>query len=150
MGLGLIVGRLIAVYWPSVETPSLVAAVLLLLCAALVGRLPRGLTERAETAPTPPAATANDQISEVIRARCHTLAQQHGLSSSEEDTLFFLGRGYTIRRVAEERCVSENTVKTQISSLYRKVEAHSRLDIVTLLESTDTQTKGATRPTKAD
>ncbi len=144
MGLGLIAGQLVSVHWPSVETPSLVAVVLLLLSAALVGRFPHNAAENTSVAPVPHAATANNQIAEAIRARCHVLAQEYGLSSTEEDTLFFLARGHTIRRISEERCVSENTVKTQISSLYRKVGAHSRLDIATLLEAADA-TSPATR-----
>ena len=48
------------------------------------------------------------------------------LSSRERDVLTQLARGATYADIAETLCVSENTVKTHVSSLYSKLAVSRR------------------------
>jgi len=48
------------------------------------------------------------------------------LSPREQDVLYELARGATYADIAETLSVSENTVKTHVSSLYRKLDATRR------------------------
>lgn len=56
------------------------------------------------------------------------------LTEAECDTLFYVVKGLTIKRIAGERFVSLNTIKSQMTSIYRKVGVHSKQDLLAMLE----------------
>lgn len=62
------------------------------------------------------------------------LAATHGLTERERTTLELLSRGYTVKRIADELCVSENTVRAHTKAIYRKVGCHSKQELVDLVE----------------
>lgn len=70
------------------------------------------------------------------------LAASHGLTEREQAVLELLSRGYTVKRVADELCVSENTVRAHTKAIYRKVGCHSKQELVDLVENRMAARKG--------
>ncbi|HEX7733302.1 MAG TPA: LuxR C-terminal-related transcriptional regulator [Ktedonobacteraceae bacterium] len=55
------------------------------------------------------------------------------LSPQEERVLHLLADGYSNQEIARELVVSTNTVKTQVQSVYRKLNVHSRQEVRQLI-----------------
>lgn len=75
-----------------------------------------------------------------ILARLAHVIQQGGpsspeltepLSERERETLTLMARGYSNKEIASALYISENTVKTHISSIFRKLEVSDRTEAVT-------------------
>ncbi|MCR2817849.1 LuxR C-terminal-related transcriptional regulator [Microbacterium sp. zg.Y1090] len=79
----------------------------------------------AVAAPVGPAASAGAMV-----ADWPVLAQAGALTARERELLPLLLEGLPRRDIAQRLFVSENTVKTQISSIYRKFRATSRDDFL--------------------
>jgi LuxR family maltose regulon positive regulatory protein len=56
------------------------------------------------------------------------------LSPRERTVLHLLAAGLSNPEMAEELVVSLNTVKTQVSSLYRKLDARSRKEAIAMAQ----------------
>lgn len=56
---------------------------------------------------------------------CRHVQNEYGLSPREGDTLRLLAEGKRRKQIAEILFVSEETVKTHIAGIYRKVGVHS-------------------------
>lgn len=65
---------------------------------------------------------------------CQTIARRFGLSEREEITLEQLSMGYTLKKISEAQCVSENTVKTHTKAIYRKIGCHSKQELIDVVE----------------
>ena len=65
---------------------------------------------------------------------CKTIARRFGLSEREEATLEQLSMGYTIKKISEAQCVSENTIKTHAKAIYRKIGCHSKQELIDQVE----------------
>ena len=63
---------------------------------------------------------------------CALLAAAHGLTDRESQTLELLARGATVAAIASALDVSENTVKTYAKRVYKKLDVHSKQDIIDL------------------
>lgn len=63
---------------------------------------------------------------------CARLAAQHGLTDRERQTLELLALGETVAAIARALDVSENTVKTYAKRVYKKLDVHSKQDIIDL------------------
>lgn len=74
----------------------------------------------------------NDRLIDnyVRRDRVATDPADLGLSSREQEVLELLCRGKSNSAIAEELYVAETTVKTHVSSIMRKMEVVSRLEVV--------------------
>lgn len=129
IGIGLFFGRLISLFAPHVEAPALVAVVLFLTSVLLMGYTVHPIVPTKNHAPS----NGHNAAPNPLQDNCHNLTAQHGLSTAEEETLLYLSRGYTIRCIAQERAVSENTIKTQISSIYRKLGIHSKQELLEMV-----------------
>ena len=66
------------------------------------------------------------------------LASERGLTSRESEVLALYAKGYGRSEAAEELGVSEETVKTHVRSLYRKLDVHSREELVELVAQMQT------------
>lgn len=132
---GLAVGRIMNVAAPGVETPTTVAVALLLAFIFLFGGRPFA-RPHASGDRGPASTSSNDVggINDAIRNQCFAFGQAHSLTEAECDTLFYLAKGFTINRIAEERIVSKNTIKSQITSIYRKADVHSKQGLLDALE----------------
>jgi len=73
----------------------------------------------------PPAAAVPPEIAQGRR-------RLHLLSSRESEILAFLGRGHSTRRIAEELCISPNTVRNHVRSILEKLRVHRRLEAALL------------------
>lgn len=135
--IGLAVGRVMDLAAPVIETPTAVAVALLLAFIFLFGDRAfayAGRERNDETALTPAVPSEIDGINDAIRDQCLAFGTAQGLTEAECDTLFYLAKGFTINRIAEERVVSKNTIKSQITSIYRKVGVHSKQNLLDLLD----------------
>ncbi len=65
---------------------------------------------------------------------CDTVAGEAGLSPRETEVLKELIKGKTYRMIADGLCISQDTVKTHIKNLYRKLDVSSRNELLSSLE----------------
>ena len=68
-------------------------------------------------------------------AACKALAAERGLTERERDVLCLVSMGYTVQRIAEERGVSQNTVRTHTKGLYRKLDIHTKQEAIELVNA---------------
>ena len=68
-------------------------------------------------------------------AQVSMMARTYGLTERETDVLGYLTAGYSLKAIAGRLCVSQNTVKTHVTGIYRKTGAHARQDIIDLFHS---------------
>ena len=62
------------------------------------------------------------------------LVAMSSLSQREASVLRLLARGRNRQAISEELCISKETAKTHIQSIYRKVGVHSQQELISLLE----------------
>lgn len=77
------------------------------------------------------ATTLTDDIAE----RCESLSIRYNLTEREKDVLLHLVKGYSIRGISQQLFVTENTVRTHSKNLYRKLDVHSKNEVIDLLDS---------------
>ena len=76
-----------------------------------------------------------DDMSDIARARCAVLAEEHpDLSRRECDVLELVLLGYSTPRIAERLVISENTAKTHLRHLYAKTGVGSRQELMARAE----------------
>lgn len=71
-----------------------------------------------------------DEVKQSIEQPRNNLAEQLNLTKAELRTLQFLPSHHSFRSMGEQLYLSQNTVKTQASSLYRKLGVNSRAEAV--------------------
>ncbi|WP_139651155.1 LuxR C-terminal-related transcriptional regulator [Raoultibacter phocaeensis] len=91
-------------------------------------RIP-GTSPNASSARNRSSESAADPAS-LRAATCATLADEHDLTDREHDVLMLLSRGQSVADIAAALGVSENTAKTHIKNVYRKLGVHSKQDII--------------------
>ena len=64
--------------------------------------------------------------------RCE-LAESAGLATREGEILLLTARGGRLPQIANELCISHNTVKTRIRRIYNKLDISSRKELIVLL-----------------
>jgi len=69
----------------------------------------------------------------------YELVAQYGLTEKEQKVLIKLIHGRTVKEVAEELFVTENTVKTHLKSLFRKTGSKSQADLIRLALTHESQ-----------
>jgi DNA-binding CsgD family transcriptional regulator len=78
--------------------------------------------------------TIQHNVHEVLEIRCETLAQNYGLSQRESVIMSFIGRGYSPAFIAKKLFLSDSTVRTHVKSIYRKLNVHSRQELLVLVD----------------
>lgn len=63
-----------------------------------------------------------------------SLASSRGLSSREAEVFELLAKGRNKQAIANQLCVSENTAKTHIRNVYRKLGVHSQQAMIDMVE----------------
>ena len=89
----------------------------------------------AEALPQPSAAAPPTPSFRADAAKLDDLARlaaQHGLTERERQTCSLLAQGCSTIEVADALGVSENTAKTHMKRLYKKLGVHSKQDIIDL------------------
>lgn len=70
---------------------------------------------------------------------CDALAKFYQLSPREREVLPYLVRGRNAKHISEELVISEYTAKTHIYNIYKKLDVHSRDDLLNLYEAFEAQ-----------
>lgn len=73
---------------------------------------------------------------DAIVVQCAAVAEVHGLSAREHEVLVELTRGKTIASIAEDLVLSDNTIKAHTKAIYRKLEVHTREELLAFVENT--------------
>ncbi len=60
-------------------------------------------------------------------------AERYELTGRESEIVSLLSKGRTYKMIADELCLSENTIKTHIKNIYSKVNIKSKAELVKLL-----------------
>lgn len=100
-----------------------------LLLAALLMMSNRNLTTGWGIAQ--PASSIGD---EGFEAALRMIVTNCGITPRESDTLALLARGRNRRYISEELVVSEETVKSHISSIYHKMGVHNQQELLDVVE----------------
>lgn len=64
---------------------------------------------------------------------CERLARERGLTERELQIMKLVVKGHTKKRIAEVLNLSEDTIRYHTKSLYRKLDVHSRQDLLDVL-----------------
>lgn len=88
-----------------------------------------------------------DRITESIEERCREVSVEFGLSPRETDVLALLAQGRTRLYIQEELFLAENTVKTHIGHIYRKLDVGNRQELLDVVfgKSEETAKEAETR-----
>lgn len=70
------------------------------------------------------------------------IASDHGLSNRETEVVAMLARGRNKKYVSQELGVSEETVKTHMGNIYRKLQIHSHQELIDLVERERSSMRG--------
>jgi DNA-binding CsgD family transcriptional regulator len=88
-----------------------------------------GLTSLSDTETTTPSP-----VDEVLKAKSLVLAQQYALTQRETEILILLAKGRSVPYIQEQLFLAHGTVKTHTKHIYRKLEIHTRQELLTLFE----------------
>lgn len=111
-----------------------VAFVLVIASLAVVGlAVAREMGKRDSTVAQPAGDRPAPEAARAIA--CQSLAEELGLTERERDVLGLVSMGYTVQRIAEERGVSQNTVRTHTKGLYRKLNIHTKQEAIELVNA---------------
>lgn len=72
----------------------------------------------------------------------HEAASSVSLTSRERDVLKFVYRGWKAKAIGGELCLSEATVKTHMSNIYRKFGVHSQQEVILLIDALVAKARG--------
>ena len=65
-----------------------------------------------------------------LSMRCERLASRHGVTQSELVVMEQLAMGRTVSAISESLNLSENTIRSHCKSLYRKLDIHSKQELI--------------------
>lgn len=71
-------------------------------------------------------------VEEFGRQRIERLSKEYGLTNRERELLGYLSRGYGSAFIAKNLFISDNTVRTHIRNIYRKLGVASREELLSL------------------
>lgn len=66
---------------------------------------------------------------------CTRVARQFRLSPREIEVFFFLAKGRNRAHIKEELVVSDETVKSHVKNIYRKIDVHSQQELIDMIEA---------------
>lgn len=75
--------------------------------------------------------------------RIERLADEHGLTNRERELLDYLSRGYGSSFIAKSLFISDNTARTHIRNIYRKLGVTSREELLSLFNERQPGVEGA-------
>ncbi|WP_332518679.1 LuxR family transcriptional regulator [Gordonibacter sp.] len=81
-------------------------------------------------------------IVDEVTQRCAVLAEQHKLTKREKDVFLLLAKGRDVPSIAKQLFISENTVRSHSKNVYRKLNVHSKQELLDLLEKNAPQQGG--------
>lgn len=94
---------------------------------------PAGSSATAAAAAMQSALQTIEAAGDLRHDACLAIAARLSLTERERDVMEWLSRGDTVRHIAQEHVLSENTVRSHCKTLYRKARVHSRQEIIDLV-----------------
>ena len=77
----------------------------------------------------------NSRSAKPNKRTCEGPLRAYGLSIKENETILKFADGITAKQIAEDTGVTVNTVNYYLRMAYKKLNVHSRKELVELLES---------------
>lgn len=93
----------------------------------------------AEKVPADNGAAYDEALFDNMNVRLSLLAEQYHLSRRETEILEYFARGRSAVFISETLHVSENTVRSHLRHSYEKLGVHSRQEVISMIESTQTE-----------
>lgn len=109
--------------------PSTVA--LLVCVVALAGVL----APQREPVDESPAFGGADSVATSMLVACEHMQKRFGLSERETEVAFLLAQGRSRPYIREKLFISKNTVSTHVKHVYRKLDVHSREELIDLVSA---------------
>ncbi len=72
-----------------------------------------------------------------IEQRCLILVERFGLSPRETEVLLAFAHGRNVSYLAEQLCLSPNTIRSHSKTLYTKLGVHSKQELLNLVENAE-------------
>lgn len=85
--------------------------------------------------PLPEPVSPEDKSVGPWRQRCARISQAYSLSPREEEIMVLLAKGRSLPFIKDELTISSGTVQTHINHIYRKLDVHSRQEMLNLIEN---------------
>lgn len=118
---------------PDAFVPLVVVLLCLVVSAVLM--LGNDWSELMPSQTLPEEAQSSDPTIELDHTSwCRDVALRAGLTGRETDVLGLLLDNVSVKEIAVQSGVSINTVRSQVQAVYRKLDVHSRDDLVELFE----------------
>ena len=114
-------------------TISAILVVLALTTIAFCYQLSRVVDTKEAARVVDNAIALNEQRNEPVLEK---IAADFGLTAREADVMRLLAKGYSRSSICEELCISEGTVRTHVMHIYKKMDIHSRDELLDLVERT--------------
>lgn len=67
---------------------------------------------------------------------CDRVGERFGLTQREKEILFCVSLGYSMRKTSEVLYISPSTVHTHTATVYKKLDVHSRQEVIDLVDAT--------------
>ncbi|MEC4272453.1 helix-turn-helix transcriptional regulator [Adlercreutzia sp. R25] len=82
--------------------------------------------------------TAADDRSgtDVFQAACNTISAKFGLTKRESEILPYLAQGYSLPYIRNELYISQSTIDTHVRHIYKKMDLHSKEEVITSVRQT--------------
>ena len=80
------------------------------------------------------AAQASTQADGWQEELCRQALAGHDITQREMDVAVLTYRGHSAKRIAEELLVSESTVKAHLTHIYRKLDVHTKQELIVLID----------------
>lgn len=77
---------------------------------------------------------SSEKYADRLAKQCAALQDYYHLTDRETEIMEYLARGRSMRAVAEELVVSENTIRTHAKRIYAKLSVHKRKELQDLIE----------------
>jgi DNA-binding CsgD family transcriptional regulator len=123
--------------FPSLTAVALASFCLLSLVSLVLlnGRGPKRSPKAAEELPPAPRARPRVIVwgDDRYRESCARLAQAADFTPREAEVLPLLGQGRSVANISSTLFVSENTTKSHIRAIYRKLDVHSKQELIDLV-----------------
>lgn len=113
---------------------GLAIAYALVIVSLFVGSKTKGCDDVAPAATGPrPSEDLGTQMQEEILRRCEGIGHDHGLTPREIEVMQLISLGRSKGYIAERFSITENTARGYAKNVYRKLDIHSRQDLLSLL-----------------
>lgn len=135
--LGVLIGHLAAFFIVGFEVPSWVEAmVLICLLSVAMAFAPSHYLDTAVLHDSSKETTIprNDKEENWRKDMLDLLTKEKGLSMREAEILDYLSKGRSQPYIRDELVLSKNTVASHVKHIYRKLDVHSRQELLDLFE----------------